>query len=61
MKMSYGLKNLHKFVALVGAVVVTVGVQFALLSGFEQMAIDAQTAASISQTAGSVPGAGSVS
>ena len=52
--MSYGLKNLHKVVALVGAVGVTVAVQFALLSGFEQMAIDAQTAAT-------VPDAGSAS
>jgi hypothetical protein len=59
--MAYGLKNLHKLVALLGAVIVTVGVQFALLSGFEQMAVDAQTAASVSQTAASVAGAGSAS
>jgi hypothetical protein len=59
--MAYGLKNLHKLVALLGAVIVTVGVQFALLSGFEQMAVDAQAAASVSQTAASVPGAGSAS
>jgi hypothetical protein len=61
MKMSYGLKNLHKFVALFGAVVVTVGVQFALLSGFEQMAVDAQTAASVSQITAGVPGVSSAS
>jgi hypothetical protein len=59
--MAYGLKNLHKVVALMGAVIVTVGVQFALLSGFEQMAVDAQTAASVSQSTAAVPGAGSAS
>jgi hypothetical protein len=53
--MSYSVPFLPKFVSLMAAMVVTVGVQAALLAGFNQMANPSAQAVVASQTSASLP------